>query len=70
MSSDRFYLFLGSKSTADGDCGHEIKKMLASWKETYDKLRQVISKGITDKVHIVKAGLSSSQLCSCDFGRP
>ena len=25
--------FLGSKITADGDCSHEIKKTLTSWKE-------------------------------------
>ena len=25
------FTFLGSKTTADGDCSHEIKKMLAPW---------------------------------------
>ena len=33
------FIFLGSKITLDGDCSHEIKKMLASWKKSYDKLR-------------------------------
>ena len=33
-------LFLGgSKITADGDCSHEIKKMLAPWKKSYDQPR-------------------------------
>ena len=32
------FLFLGSKIIADGDCSHEIK-MLAPWKERYDKPR-------------------------------
>ena len=32
------FIFLGSKTTADGDCSHEIKT-LAPWKESYDKLR-------------------------------
>ena len=26
-------IFLGSKITTDGDCSHEIKKMLAPWKK-------------------------------------
>ena len=25
------FIILGSKITADGDCSHEIKKMLAPW---------------------------------------
>ena len=32
-------IFLGSKITADNDCRHEIKKMLAPWKKSYDKPR-------------------------------
>ena len=34
----------GSKITADGDCSHEIKKMLTPWKESYDQPRQHIKK--------------------------
>ena len=30
-------IFLGSKITVDGDCSHEIKKMLTPWKESYDQ---------------------------------
>ena len=33
-----------SKITADGDCSHEIKKVLASWKKSYDQPRQHIKK--------------------------
>ena len=29
------FIFLGSKITADGDCSHEVKKTLASWKKNY-----------------------------------
>ena len=39
------FIFLGSKITADGDCSHETKKMLAPWKKSYDKPRQVWRKG-------------------------
>ena len=37
------FIFLGSKITADGDCGHEIKT-LAQWEESYFQLRQHIKK--------------------------
>ena len=37
------FIFLGSKTTADGDCSHEIKT-LAPWKKSYDQPRQHIKK--------------------------
>ena len=37
-------LFLGSKITVDSDRSHDYQKMLASWKESYDKPRQCIKK--------------------------
>ena len=37
-------IFLGSKITADGVCSHEIKKMLAPWKKSYDQPRRHIKK--------------------------
>ena len=40
----RYFIFLGSKITADGDCSHEIKSVFASWKKSYDKTRQFIKK--------------------------
>ena len=33
------FLLLGSKTTAYGDCNHEIKKTIASWQEGCDKPR-------------------------------
>ena len=33
------FILGGSKITADGDCSHEIKKTLASWKKSYDQPR-------------------------------
>ena len=38
------FIFLGSKITADGDCSHEIKKMFAPWKKSYDKPSQHVKK--------------------------
>ena len=29
------FIFWGSKITMNGDCSHEIKKMLALWNESY-----------------------------------
>ena len=36
------FIFLGSKITADGDCSHKIKKMITLWKESSDKLENVL----------------------------
>ena len=38
------FLFLGFKTTVDGDCSHETKKILALWKESCDKPRQLYIK--------------------------
>ena len=38
------FRFLGSLITADGDCSHEIKKMLALRKKSYDQPRQHLQK--------------------------
>ena len=38
------FIFLGSKITADCDCSHKIKRMLAPWKKCYGKPRQCIKK--------------------------
>ena len=33
------FIFLGSKITTDGDCSHEIKRYVATWKKSYDQPR-------------------------------
>ena len=38
------FISLGSKITADGDCSHEIKRMLAPWKKSYLKRGQHIKR--------------------------
>ena len=43
MEAVTYFIFLGSKITADGDCRHEIKT-LAPWKKTYDQPGQHIKK--------------------------
>ena len=50
------FIFLGLKITADGDCSYEIKRWLAPWKKSYDKLRQPIKK---QRHYFVNKGLYS-----------
>ena len=38
------FIFWGSRITADDDCSHEIKRLLAPWKQSYDQTRQHIKK--------------------------
>ena len=38
------FILGGSKITADGDCSHEIKRLLTPWKKIYDQPRQHIKK--------------------------
>ena len=43
METVRNFIFLGSKTSHDGDCSHDIMT-LASWKKSYDQPRQYIKK--------------------------
>ena len=55
------FLFLGSKITVDGDCGHEIKRRLLLGRKAMTNLDSILkSREITllTKVHLVKAMLS------------
>ena len=54
------FIFLGFKITADGDFNHDIKKMLASWKKSYDQPRQHIKK---QRHHF-----ADKDLCSQGYG--
>ena len=38
------FLFLDSKLSVDGDCSHESRKTIASWKENDDKPRRCVEK--------------------------
>ena len=58
METVRDFIFLGSKITADGDCGHEIKRRLLLGRKIMTSLDSILkSRDITflTKVHIVKA---------------
>ena len=52
------FIFLGSKITADGDCSHEIKRLLLLGRKVMTNLDTILkSRDITlsTKVHLVKA---------------
>ena len=57
METVRDFIFLGSKITADGDCGHEIKRRLLLGRKVMTNLDSIVkSRDITllTKVHLVK----------------
>ena len=52
------FIFLGSKTTADGEYGHEIKRHLLLWRKAMTNLDSILKSRDTTlltKVHIVKA---------------
>ena len=52
------FIFLGSKTTADGDCSHEIKRRLLLGREVMTNLDSIVkSRDITSptKIRLVKA---------------
>ena len=54
----RDFVFLGSKITADGDCGHEIKRRLLLWRKAMTNLDSILKSidiTLLTKVHLVKA---------------
>ena len=69
METVRAFIFLGSKITADGDCSHEIKKVLAPWKKSMINLDSILkSRDITlpTKVCLVKAMVFPVEVCGCE----
>ena len=63
------FLFLGSKITADGDCRHEIRRLMLFGKKAMTNLDSVLkSRDITlpTKVCLVKAMVFSVVMYGCD----
>ena len=71
------FLFLGSKTTADGDCSHEIKRQLLLGRKAMTNLDSVLKSRdiiLPTKVHIVQGyGLPSFHIwlwkLDCEEGR-
>ena len=63
------FIFLGSKITVDGDCGHEIKRWLLLGRKVMANLDSILkSRDITlsTKVHLVKAMVFPVVMYGCD----
>ena len=63
------FMFWGSKITADGDCSHEIKRLLLLGRKAMTNLDSILkSRGITlpTKVHLVKAIVFPVVMCGCE----
>ena len=58
METVRDIIFLGSRITADGDCSHEIKRLLLLGRKAMTNLDSILKSRDTTlptKVHLVKA---------------
>ena len=63
------FIFLGSKITADGDCSHEIKRLLFLERKAMTNLDSILkSRDITSptKVHLVKAMVIPVVMYGCE----
>ena len=63
------FIFLGSKITADGDCSHEIKRLLLIGRKVVTNLDSIFkSRDITlpTKVHLVKAMVFPVVMYGCE----
>ena len=63
------FTFLGSKITADGDCSHEIKRLLPPGRKTMINLDNILKSGditLRTKVQIVKAMVFPLVMHECE----
>ena len=63
------FIFLGSKITADGDCSHEIKRVLLPGRKVMTNLDSILkSRDVTlpTKVHLVKAMVFPVVMYGCE----
>ena len=64
-----YFFFFGSKSTADGDCSHEIKRRLLLGRKFMTNLDSIFkSRDITlpTRVHLVKAMVFPVVMYGCE----
>ena len=63
------FIFLGSKITADGDCGHEIKRRLLLGRKVMTNLYSILKSRditLTTKIHLVKAMVFPAVTHGCE----
>ena len=69
METVRDFIFLGSKTTADGDCSHEIKRRLLLRRKVITNLDSIFkTRDITlpTKAHLVKAMVFPVVMYRCE----
>ena len=69
MEAGTYFLSLGSKITADGDCSHEIKRCLLLGRKIMTNLDSILkSRDVTlpTKVHLVKAVVFPVVMYECE----
>ena len=69
MKTVRDFIFLGSKITADGDCSHEIKRLLLLGRKAMTDLDSILkNKDLTllTKVPLVKAMVFLVVMYGCE----
>ena len=69
MKTVTYFIFLGSKITAVGDCNHEIKRCLLLGRKAVTHLESILkSRDITlpTKVHLVKAVVFPVVMYGCE----
>ena len=69
METGRDFIFLGFKITADGDCSHEVKRLLPLGRKAMTNLDSILkSRDVTllTKVHLVKAMVFPVVMCGCE----
>ena len=70
METVRYFIFLGSKITADGDCSHEIKRHLLPGRTVMTNLDSILkSRDVTlpTKAHLVKAIVFPVVMYGCEI---
>ena len=63
------FIFLGSKITVDGDCGHEIKRCLLLRRKAMTNLDSILKSSditLSTKVHLVKAMVFPVVMYGCE----
>ena len=62
------FIFLGSKTTADGDCSHEIKRRLLLGRKVITNLDSMLKsrRNSTTKIRIVKAMVFPVVMYGCE----
>ena len=63
------FIFLGSKSTADGDCSHEVKRRLLLGRKVMTNRNSILkSRDVTlpTKIHLIKAMVFPMVMYGCE----